>query len=532
MRLSYIIPLIVALFGQIVSAQTVRWVVGPEYEAISPFFEGVAAVKKNGKWGYINEKGSLFVNPEYENVSNFNNGVAVATAADKTVMAIIDLNGKVVKPKGSFKVDNRFACFSDGLLLVTNGSKWGYMNLSGNLSIECKYLSAQPFSENFAAVLFDEYWYYISADGSIAIPPNSKRESYWAFGFNEGKAVILYNNGMTCIDAAGKEINMILPKVTPPADAASYKLNTLSCKEGELLFDFKSRLYGFVDKKGKQIELFNLSDTKQNKTFTEGSFVLDGKTILYADSRILWHAPSLATLQVSSGKYGIVALGEKTVVEANLLSDTIWSVFGNPAEVKLILKNNSEINLEQLNVTLDGSETIIDNLQVNDQKEVMSLLPKQKELLVEDKELTLSLTQYGLLLNKQEKQIVIKDSFPLKVVFTDKVVELKPDEKNYLSFNLLNEASVDAKDLVVLIKLNTETCFTETITIPAKSNYICKFSVDIHQTISKSAEVTLKFQNIQSQSFAETIQFIEKEVKEAAPEGGRIIETSKKILTE
>lgn len=246
----------------------------------------------------------------------------------------------------------------------------------------------------------------------------------------------------------------------------------------------------------------------------------------------MWHAPSLATLQVSSGKYGIVALGEKTVVEANLLSDTIWSVFGNPAEVKLILKNNSEINLEQLNVTLDGSETIIDNLQVNDQKEVMSLLPKQKELLVEDKELTLSLTQYGLLLNKQEKQIVIKDSFPLKVVFTDKVVELKPDEKNYLSFNLLNEASVDAKDLVVLIKLNTETCFTETITIPAKSNYICKFSVDIHQTISKSAEVTLKFQNIQSQSFAETIQFIEKEVKEAAPEGGRIIETSKKILTE
>lgn len=535
MKLSCIILIIIALFGQIVSAQTVRWVVSPEYEVISPFSEGVAAIKKNGKWGYINEKGNVFVNPEYENASDFSNGVGVVTASDKTVVAIIDLNGTIVKPNGNFKVDNRFARFSDGLLLVTNGSKWGYMNLSGNLSIECKYLSAQPFSENRAAVLFDEYWYYISADGSTAIPPNPKRESYWAFGFNGGKAVMLYNNGITCIDVTGKEINTTLPKVTPPVDAASYKLNTLPCKEGELLFDFKSRLYGFVDKKGKKTELFSLPEMKQSGIHPEGNFVLEGETVPYTDSRIEWQSKSLATLRVSQGKYGIVALGEKTAVEANLLSDTIWSVFGNPAEVKLMIKNNSELNAGQLKLKLDGSETVIDNLPMNEQKEVMTLLPKQKDLLVENRAFELLLTQYGLLLDKREQKIVIKDSFPLKVIFPDKVMEIKPDETNYLSFNLLNEASVEAKDVTVQIKSDTETYFTETITIQAKGNYGCKFPVAIRNTIVKPIEVTLKLRNIQSQSITGTIQFIVKEITESTPvtpPGTKIIDTGKKIVTE
>ncbi|MCQ5129692.1 WG repeat-containing protein [Butyricicoccus faecihominis] len=51
--------------------------VKPTYEEVSSFSDGWAAVKQNGKWGYINESGDMVIQPKYDWAGPFGEGVAV-----------------------------------------------------------------------------------------------------------------------------------------------------------------------------------------------------------------------------------------------------------------------------------------------------------------------------------------------------------------------------------------------------------------------------------------------------------------------
>ena len=49
----------------------------PQYEEALLFSEGLAAVKKNGKWGYIDETGKVVIPFQYDQAYTFNEGKAV-----------------------------------------------------------------------------------------------------------------------------------------------------------------------------------------------------------------------------------------------------------------------------------------------------------------------------------------------------------------------------------------------------------------------------------------------------------------------
>ena len=51
--------------------------IDPQYEDAQAFSEGLAAVQKNGKWGYINEDGEVVIPFEYDIAFVFNEGLAV-----------------------------------------------------------------------------------------------------------------------------------------------------------------------------------------------------------------------------------------------------------------------------------------------------------------------------------------------------------------------------------------------------------------------------------------------------------------------
>ncbi len=51
--------------------------IAPQYEDAQEFSEGLAAVKKDGKWGYINEQGKVVVPFQYDVAYIFNEGYAV-----------------------------------------------------------------------------------------------------------------------------------------------------------------------------------------------------------------------------------------------------------------------------------------------------------------------------------------------------------------------------------------------------------------------------------------------------------------------
>jgi hypothetical protein len=52
-------------------------IVEPQYEDADYFSDGLAAVKKDGKWGYIDEEGKMVIEPQFDYAGTFSEGVAV-----------------------------------------------------------------------------------------------------------------------------------------------------------------------------------------------------------------------------------------------------------------------------------------------------------------------------------------------------------------------------------------------------------------------------------------------------------------------
>lgn len=71
----------------------------PQYEAAMDFSDGYAAVKKDGKWGYIDEKGNVVVDFQFAWAGYYSEGVAV-TATKETVNQIDYLIFHLIDMKG------------------------------------------------------------------------------------------------------------------------------------------------------------------------------------------------------------------------------------------------------------------------------------------------------------------------------------------------------------------------------------------------------------------------------------------------
>ena len=69
-------------------------VIEPQYDEATEFYEGLAAVRINGKWGFIDKTGKIVVKPQYDRVENFYEGVAAVEIKNK--WGFIDKTGKIV----------------------------------------------------------------------------------------------------------------------------------------------------------------------------------------------------------------------------------------------------------------------------------------------------------------------------------------------------------------------------------------------------------------------------------------------------
>lgn len=92
------------------------------YEDAKPFADGYAAVKNNGKWGFIDNEGTLVIDYQYEDAMSFGDHVAA----------------------------------------VKIGGQWGYISTQGNLVIEAMFEEAKSFSNGSAPVKLPEGWCFIS----------------------------------------------------------------------------------------------------------------------------------------------------------------------------------------------------------------------------------------------------------------------------------------------------------------------------------------------------------------------------------
>ncbi len=215
------------------------YVIAPSFDQVLPFREGLAAVACGIRVGYINRDGKFVVQPKYQSGSSFFDGLARVDSFDEndnenTVYFINDVGEPVLnltQIERMFHVtevyygdaDNELYpptpislisgrefynrsfstsepvnrhLFHDGLLLVGVGTKCGYLDKTGRISILPKFDFALQFREGLAVVGLKNNenqmrYGYINSKGEIAIPLTFQV----ARDFHDGVAFVQFPNG-------------------------------------------------------------------------------------------------------------------------------------------------------------------------------------------------------------------------------------------------------------------------------------------------------------------------------------------------
>ncbi|MDF1549207.1 MAG: WG repeat-containing protein, partial [Bacteroidales bacterium] len=112
------------------------------------FSEGLAGVKIQGKWGFMDENFKIVITPKYTEkiVYAFHNGYARFKQNGK--IGLIDKTGKIIL---NAQYDELYE-YSDGLMAFSEAGKWGYIDLDGAVIIPPQYFSAENFKNGIAKV--------------------------------------------------------------------------------------------------------------------------------------------------------------------------------------------------------------------------------------------------------------------------------------------------------------------------------------------------------------------------------------------
>ena len=124
----------------------VDFIIKPQFDEAYNFSEGLARIKINGKYGYIDKKGNYVINMPFDEAEDFSKGLARIKINEK--YGYIDKKGNfVIKPQFD-EVHN----FSEGLARVKIDDKYGYIDKKGNIVIKPQFDYADDFSEGLAMV--------------------------------------------------------------------------------------------------------------------------------------------------------------------------------------------------------------------------------------------------------------------------------------------------------------------------------------------------------------------------------------------
>ncbi len=170
------------------------------------FHEGLAAVKQNGLYGYLDKTGKVVIPCRYAWAGDFSGGRAVVSQGDGR-WTVIDQSGQELVTKDYIND------FSEGLAWFKEGGKYGFLNTSGTVVVPAQYDLAGDFSEGRAWVGKaggTGYRYgFIDPTGALVIPMNYDYAGYRVF-FSEGLAQVTQRVGDKLlsgyIDKSGKTV--------------------------------------------------------------------------------------------------------------------------------------------------------------------------------------------------------------------------------------------------------------------------------------------------------------------------------------
>lgn len=135
------------------------------------FSEGMAAVKSGKLWGFIDENGNLVIEPQFDVVSQFKNGIS--TVGISGHWGLISKNGEwITEPKF-----DEIKEFEGGVApakifnLKARSSKWGMIDESARFVIEPEFEDLENFNGDYARAKANGKWGLIGKDGKWTVEP-------------------------------------------------------------------------------------------------------------------------------------------------------------------------------------------------------------------------------------------------------------------------------------------------------------------------------------------------------------------------
>jgi len=149
-----------------------------DYEYAGSFVDGIAAVKKDGKWMLIdtegNSKSASFDDIVLDKMGRYiTNDIVIAKSG--SVYGIYNEDMELVKSLDCTAVD---ICTKDGIIAVCRGDKWGFVNKDGETVLDAVYDEAKSFSNGVAAVKSEGKWGFIDNKGNLVIEYNFSDVGY------------------------------------------------------------------------------------------------------------------------------------------------------------------------------------------------------------------------------------------------------------------------------------------------------------------------------------------------------------------
>ena len=235
------------------------------YDDIQTISEGRIAIKRNGKWGFLDRYGVEIIAPIFDKVSKFKNGYSIVTfygedgiinkqgkwvitprqinideISNNRILAhhnaqaqVWSLNGELiyftnntlkVSPDGYIEYDSlgamvrniswngtfRYDKVTDeftmaggaGLTVFRENNQYGFKDQKGRIVIANRYQAVKSFTNNMAAVMIHNKWGFIDLDERLVIQP-----IYDSVGYFQGNTCITKKNGaMGVVNIKGKPI--------------------------------------------------------------------------------------------------------------------------------------------------------------------------------------------------------------------------------------------------------------------------------------------------------------------------------------
>jgi len=134
------------------------------YESIMSFSEGLAGIKIRNKWGFINRDEKIVIQPNYEEATPFHRGYSLVK--QNGLFGLIDTEGKVILPTRfhSIRVQD------NGRLLLMKDGMQGLADAFGNVLLHPKYVSVEDLNNGFVIVQQNGKFGLTTLNGVSTVP--------------------------------------------------------------------------------------------------------------------------------------------------------------------------------------------------------------------------------------------------------------------------------------------------------------------------------------------------------------------------